>query len=203
VFPYCRKLAAANQFSKLLEFGFPNLETRSPSEVTVCIEPTGPFSNAPAIAPIDVATAGITFVKHDGSDQGGLHTAISNGVNVRRRWRYYDLVASAPGTSSYVSDRGGSNDEMHIVVIDEDGDISGKAGEILEVYDAVSKASDAKTDSGDNNYYVDVLYNSSNKCTQMNYKEHQHNSCCRHCLFLRQKLWILYPTSLELCLLCL
>ena len=63
MFPYCRKLAAASQFSKLLEFGFPNLETRSPSEVTVCIEPTGPFSNAPAIAPIDVATAGTTFVK--------------------------------------------------------------------------------------------------------------------------------------------
>ncbi len=62
-----------------------------------------------------VSGADITFVRHDGSDQGGLHTAISNGANVRRRWRYYDLVAGAPGTSSYVSDRGGSNDELHIV----------------------------------------------------------------------------------------
>ena len=47
-----------------------------------------------------VSGADITFVRHDGSNQGGLHTAISNGVNVRRRWRYYDLVAGAPGTSS-------------------------------------------------------------------------------------------------------
>jgi len=50
---------------------------------------------------------------------------------------------------------------MHIVVIDEDGDISGKAGEILEVYDAVSKASDAKTPQGDDNYYTNVVYNKS------------------------------------------
>ena len=108
-----------------------------------------------------VSGADITFVRHDGSDQGGLHTAISNGANVRRRWRYYDLVAGAPGTSSYVSDRGGSNDELHIVVTDNDGDITGKTGEVLEVYDSVSKASDGKTPQGDDNYYPNVVYNKS------------------------------------------
>ena len=48
---------------------------------------------------------------------------------------------------------------MHIVVVDEDGGITGSAGEVLEVYDSVSKGSDAKTAQGDTNYYVDVLYN--------------------------------------------
>ena len=110
---------------------------------------------------LTVSGADITFVRHDGSDQGGLHTAISNGANVRRRWRYYDLVAGAPGTSSYVSDRGGSNDELHIVVTDNDGDITGKVGEVLEVYDSVSKASDGKTPQGDDNYYPNVVYNKS------------------------------------------
>ena len=110
---------------------------------------------------LTVSGADITFVRHDGSDQGGLHTAISNGVSVRRRWRYYDLVAGAPGTSSYVSDRGGSNDELHIVVTDNDGDITGKVGEVLEVYDSVSKASDGKTPQGDDNYYPNVVYNKS------------------------------------------
>ena len=108
-----------------------------------------------------VSGADITFVRHDGSDQGGLHTAIANGSQVRRRWRYYDLVAGAPGTSSYVSDRGGSNDELHIVVVDNDGDITGKTGEVLEVYDSVSKASDGKTPQGDDNYYPNVVYNKS------------------------------------------
>ena len=107
-----------------------------------------------------VSTNTLTFVRHP-SGTGGLHTAVANGSQVRRRWQYYDLVASAPGTSEYASNRSGVNDEMHIVVVDEDGGITGTAGEVLEVYDSVSKGSDAKTPQGDTNYYVDVLYNQS------------------------------------------
>ena len=51
---------------------------------------------------------------------------------------------------------------MHVVVIDEDGSITGKTGEVIEVYDRVSKASDAKTPQGDSNYVRDVIYNKSN-----------------------------------------
>ena len=102
----------------------------------------------------------ITFVRHP-SGVGGLHTAVANGSNVRRRWQYYDLVTAAPGTSPYVSDKGGSGDELHVVVVDEDGGITGTAGTVLEVYDSVSKASDAKTPQGDTNYYPDVIYNKS------------------------------------------
>ena len=107
-----------------------------------------------------VNTNTLTFVRHP-SGTGGLHTAVANGSQVRRRWQYYDLVDKAPGTSVYASNRSGVNDEMHIVVVDEDGGITGTAGEVLEVYDSVSKGSDAKTPQGDTNYYVDVLYNQS------------------------------------------
>ena len=107
-----------------------------------------------------VSTNTLTFVRHP-SGTGGLHTAVANGSQVRRRWQYYDLVDKAPGTSVYASNRSGVNDEMHIVVVDEDGGITGTAGEVLEVYDSVSKGSDAKTAQGDSNYYVDVLYNQS------------------------------------------
>ena len=107
-----------------------------------------------------VNTNTLTFVRHP-SGTGGLHTAVANGSQVRRRWQYYDLVDKAPGTSVYASNRSGVNDEMHIVVVDEDGGITGTAGEVLEVYDSVSKGSDAKTAQGDTNYYVDVLYNQS------------------------------------------
>ncbi len=51
---------------------------------------------------------------------------------------------------------------MHIAVIDEDGAITGTKGEVLEVYGAVSKASDAKTPQGDVNYYPTVIQNKSN-----------------------------------------
>jgi len=108
------------------------------------------------ITAIDSAT--LTIVRHP-SGVGGLHTAVANGSSVRRRWQYYDLVSAAPGTSPYASDRSGSNDELHVVVVDEDGGITGKAGDVLEVYDSLSKASDAKTPQGDTNYYPDVIYN--------------------------------------------
>ena len=96
------------------------------------------------------------------SDSSGLHQAPTNGAQVRRRWKYYDLFNKAPGTSPAVSAKGGSNDELHIVVIDEDGEITGTKGDVLETYAAVSKGSDAKTPQGDVNYYPDVIYNKSN-----------------------------------------
>ena len=107
-----------------------------------------------------VATNDITFVRAD-SGQGGLQVALTNGANVKRYWRYYDQVAGAPGTSPYASERSGVNDEIHVVVVDQDGGISGTAGTILEVFDSASKAADAKSPQGDSNYYVDVLYNKS------------------------------------------
>ena len=106
----------------------------------------------------NIASTTITIVRHP-SGVGGLHTAVANGSAVRRRWQYYDLVSAAPGTSPYASDRSGSNDEIHVVVVDEDGGITGKAGDVLETYDSLSKASDAKTPQGDTNYYPDVIYN--------------------------------------------
>ena len=96
------------------------------------------------------------------SDSSGLQKTITNGANVRRRWRYYDLFNKAPGTSTYALTRGGSGDELHIIVVDEDGGINGTKGEVLEKFEAVSKASDAKSPQGDTNYYPDVIYNSSN-----------------------------------------
>ena len=108
----------------------------------------------------NAGTNTITIVRKE-SGSNGLHAAITDGVNVRRRWRYYDFVDGAPGTSPYASARGGSNDEMHIVVIDEDGGVSGTVGEVIETYSKVSKGADAKTSEGGVNYYPDVVFNRS------------------------------------------
>ena len=108
----------------------------------------------------NIATNDLTIVQHP-RGTGGLKRAITDGSNIRRRWKYYDSVDGAPGTSTYVSARNGANDELHVVVIDEDGDITGVPGQVLEVYSKVSKASDAKTPQGDDNYYPNVIYNKS------------------------------------------
>ena len=117
---------------------------------------------------ISVSTNDLTIVRKEepqyfvASNSSGLHEALTDGANVRRRWRYYDLFDKAPGTSPYAEARGGSGDEIHIVVVDEDGGITGTKGDVLETYDALSKGSDAKTPQGSVNYYPDVIYNSSN-----------------------------------------
>jgi hypothetical protein len=66
-----------------------------------------------------------------------------------------------PGTSTDVSNAGGSNDEMHVIVIDEDGLWTGNPGQVLEKFAFVSKASDAKRIDGSSNYVVDVMRNES------------------------------------------
>ena len=117
---------------------------------------------------VSVATNDLTIVRKEepqyfgASDSSGLHATITDGAQVRRRWRHYDLFDKAPGTSPYVQQNGGSGDELHVVVVDEDGGITGTKGDVLEKFEALSKASDAKTPQGSVNYYPDVIYNSSN-----------------------------------------
>jgi len=74
-----------------------------------------------------------------------------------RRWEFNSLFDAAPGTSDWASARAGSNDEMHVVVVDEDGLFTGVPGTVLERFAFLSKASDAKSLNGDTNYYVNVL----------------------------------------------
>ena len=94
---------------------------------------------------------------------GGLRSQLADATNVRRRWEYYDQFDSAPGTSDYVKDRSSVNtaDEMHIIIVDEDGTITGTPGEILEKWNGVSKLSDAKTAQGADNYYATAIYSGS------------------------------------------
>jgi len=74
---------------------------------------------------------------------------------------YADLFDFAPGTSDWAAERGVENDELHIVVVDEDGVITGTEGEVLEIFQGLSQASDAKRNNGQTNYYVNVINNQS------------------------------------------
>ena len=95
------------------------------------------------------------------TETGGLRHALVDNCKVLRHWEYYFQFSGPPTTTDDVSAAGGSNDEMHIAVIDEDGSITGTAGEILETFEGVSQAHDAKDASGNSNYYADVIYRNS------------------------------------------
>ena len=66
-----------------------------------------------------------------------------------------DYTGAAQATAA-----GGSADELHIVVIDEDGKFTGTPGQVLETFGYLSKASDAVL-NGQSNYYKQVLFNNS------------------------------------------
>ena len=72
-------------------------------------------------------------------------------------WTYSSEFNSVPGTSAYVSNVLGANDEMHIIVVDEDGKFTGTSNTVLEKFGYISKAMDATNDDGSSNYYVNVI----------------------------------------------
>jgi len=76
-------------------------------------------------------------------------------------WTYETSFDRSPDTSAWATSNNVSNDEIHIIVIDEDGLFTGTAGTILEKFEYVSKASGAKKSDGSNNYYRDVINSNS------------------------------------------
>jgi hypothetical protein len=90
------------------------------------------------------------------------HITGASSATAVRRWEYFNSFDSAPATTEFTSSRNGSNDEMHIAIVDKNGTITGVAGSLLERFAQVSKASDAKSDNGASIYYKDVITNRSN-----------------------------------------
>ena len=90
-------------------------------------------------------------------------SGVATAAVVQRNWEHFDLVEVAPGQSGYVAGQGNTaaKDELHVVVIDENGAISGIPGTVLEVFDGLSRATNAKGEQGDNIYYKDVINSKS------------------------------------------
>jgi phage tail sheath protein FI len=105
-------------------------------------------------------TYGEFAAKYAGALGNTLRVSMAD-ANTFSGWAYSSQFNGTPGTSTYTSNQGGANDEIHIIVIDEEGKISGTSGTVLEKFGYVSKASDAKDDSGNTNYYKNVLANKS------------------------------------------
>ena len=106
----------------------------------------------------------------DNANGEGLQSTVSSGTNIRRRWRFYDLFDAAPGTSTYASENDrGTLDEVHIVVYDTTGSLSGfsvnangqRTNAVLEIYANLSVNNNAKGPQGDSIFYPDVIYRQS------------------------------------------
>jgi len=73
----------------------------------------------------------------------------------------WDSIANKPGTSAFAAGRGGRFDEIHVVVIDDKGTITGNAGSILEKHLALSKANDGEYSVGSPSYWRKYLETNS------------------------------------------
>jgi phage tail sheath protein FI len=90
-----------------------------------------------------------------------LTVATTAGNAILRKWQYADVFGVAPDTSDFVADKAGTDDEMHIIVVDEDGQFTGTANTVLEKFAFISKASDAINNDGSSNYYKTTINNLS------------------------------------------
>ena len=118
----------------------------------------------------NTTTNTITIKLKDDSNGAGLQSQITSGTSIRRRWRFYDLFDGAPGSSDYATQNNrGSNDEIHIVVYDTEGDISGfsvdangnRTNAVLETFANLSVNPNAKSPQGDSIYYPERIFKSS------------------------------------------
>jgi len=99
------------------------------------------------------------FAIESGESAGSVNTA-----NHWRSWEYSDRFDQIPGTSDWAENQPGTvkNDEVHLVVVDEQGLITGAKGSVLETFSYVSVAKGAKTVDGGHNYIKNVLNQGSN-----------------------------------------
>jgi len=135
-------------------------------------------SAAGTVTEVDYQPAGV--YAFSGSDSVAIHTSgqavsyATTTVTTQKDWFDQQLLtltststvkwnqlADRPGTSEYADARGSRFDEVHVVVIDGNGDITGNSGTILEKSLSVSKAKDAEFSLGSPSYWRKFTANSS------------------------------------------
>ena len=65
----------------------------------------------------------------------------------------WNSISNPPGTSAFAAPRGSRFDEVHVVLIDDLGTITGNAGTVLERHLGLSKATDAEFSAGSTAYW--------------------------------------------------
>ena len=80
-----------------------------------------------------------------GSLTDALDGSQSAKASAFNSWTYASQFDEAPGTSKHVESLNGKNDELHVVVYDNEGSITGVQGTVLETFPFLSVAKHAKT----------------------------------------------------------
>jgi hypothetical protein len=108
------------------------------------------------------ATASFTISLAEELKLAGNVSYTSSGTSntIARYWEFWDVVDAAPAKSDYQINFGNNSvnsDELHVIIVDEDGKFTGVPGTLLEAYRGLSRATDAKTVDGASNHYKTVI----------------------------------------------
>ena len=112
---------------------------------------------------------GVVIVKQDGNNLSGYGSSITAAldwydqqtITLTNSTISWNGVADRPGTTAFAAARSSKNDEIHVVVIDDKGEVTGNAGTILEKHLNLSKAKDAEFSVGSPSYWRKYLATNS------------------------------------------
>lgn len=135
--------------------------------------PTVTFSDSPeaggtaaAVASIDSGAVNQITVGYIGvgytsaptiTITGGGGTGAEATATLTTTWEYAGQFDTVPRNTAWAEANGLTLDEVHVIVIDEGGDITGTAGTVLEKYEGLSKIQGARADDNSFNYYKDAI----------------------------------------------
>jgi phage tail sheath protein FI len=143
------------QFSKIV--GYANtantLQISANSAAVQVANADGAYIDIVFDSPYRLSTSFVT-------SNGGVANGSSNNNNyITRSWEFFNVIDHAPTQTDYVAQFGNTTaqDAIHVVVADENGAFTGVPGTVLETYQDLSRATDAKTVGGATNYYRTVI----------------------------------------------
>lgn len=111
-------------------------------------------------------TYGPFMARYSGALGNSLTISVVDSASWSNTWNIGGVGVSsyfpgAPSTSVTASNAGGSNDQIHVIVMDTGGLFSGVKNTVLEVFPYLSKASDGIDALGNSNYYKNYIFNNS------------------------------------------
>jgi hypothetical protein len=126
------------------------------TETEVDYQPSGvyAFSSSGSVA---IHTAGGSVATGTTSYTSQLDWFDQQSITLTGSSIAWNTIADRPATSAYAAARDSRFDEIHVVVIDANGGVTGNAGTILEKHLSLSKAKDAEYSVGSTAYWRKYL----------------------------------------------
>tara|TARA_B100000927_G_scaffold27103_1_gene20299 strand:- start:8808 stop:10745 length:1938 start_codon:yes stop_codon:yes gene_type:complete len=110
-----------------------------------------------AVSAITITHPGYGYSSAPAVTIGGDGSSATATSTLQTAWTYASQFDFTPTTTTWAKNNGASRDMVHVIVIDETGEITGTAGTVLEKFAGLSKASDAKDDINQTNFYKNVI----------------------------------------------